>query len=350
MSRGVRISLAVLSGLMLGASFPPSPFYSIAYVALVPLLLLFERVDNYKQVLWYTYLMSMVFHAVSVYWVGGFTHGRDPYLMTSGALLVFLHPVLYWIITIPYFFIRRNAGTVAGIVAFPFLWLSYDYLHSLSDFSFPWMSVGHSQAYDLSRIQLAEYTSVYGPELLVLLFNVLAFVLLIQLASKSWSLRSRYSLVTVGVMALMYFVPYFYGRSVMMNRELTTTGSQLRVGVVQPNIDPWDKWGQPRSAKWQSYQEQVRLLLDESRALVSEGASLIVWPETAVPFEVRSPHYAEIWSALRHDLDSLRVPVFTGLPWMEYFDSTHAPVSAVRIPNTKTFVDSTKCFVLPLRP
>ncbi len=352
MSRRVRISLAVLSGLMLGASFPPSPFYSLAYVAFVPLLLLFERVDTYKQVLWYTYLMSVVFHAVSVYWVGGFTHARDPYLMTSGAALVFLHPALYWIVTVPYYFLRRNTGAVAGLAAFPFLWLSYDYLHSLTDFSFPWMSVGNSQAYDLSRIQLAEYTSMYGPEFLVLLFNVLAFVLLIQLASRSWSLRSRYSLATVGVMVLVYFLPYFYGRSVMKNRELMAGGTHLRVGVVQPNIDPWEKWGQPRSAKWQSYQEQVRLLVDESKVLASDGAALIVWPETAVPFEVRSPHYAEIWSMLRRDLDSIRVPVFTGLPWMEYFDSTHAPVTAIRIPNTNTFVDAynSAALLLPGQP
>ncbi|HEY4612786.1 MAG TPA: hypothetical protein VII11_07375, partial [Bacteroidota bacterium] len=62
MSRWSKIGLAALSGALLGASFPPSPLYSVAYVALIPFLFLLERLEKYKQVLLYTYVMAFVFH------------------------------------------------------------------------------------------------------------------------------------------------------------------------------------------------------------------------------------------------------------------------------------------------
>lgn len=339
MTRRSSVGLAVLSGVLLGISFPPSPFYSVAYVALVPFLFLLERLKSYKQVLMSTYLMALVFHAMTLYWIGGFTHGRDPYLMVSGAAVVFLHPAFYWLITVPYFFIRRHAGIVVGLISFPLIWLAYDYSHSLSEYSFPWVSLGNSQAYDLNRIQIAEYTSIYGPALIVLIFNVLAFVFLAQVASKSWKLSSRPSMIVLAALVLIYLTPSFYGQRVLRNREISTGEQRVRVGLVQPNIDPWEKWGEGRASKWESYQKQLALLVSESKQLAAEGADLIVWPETAIPFEILSPRYYHNWVDLKQRLDSSGVPVFTGLPTAEAFDSASAPVTAVQIRNTNVFIE-----------
>lgn len=311
----------------------------MAYVALVPFLFLLEHLKNYKQVLLYTYLMALVFHAITLYWVGGFTHGRDPYLMISGAAVVFFHPVFYWFVVLPYVFIRRHAGVVVGLIAFPLIWLAYDYSHSLSEYSFPWISLGNSQAYDIYRIQIAEYTSIYGPTLLILAFNVLAFVLLAQVAAKSWKLSSRPSIIVIGTLLLIYLVPLFYGQRVVRDREMSAVGQRIRIGLVQPNIDPWEKWGEGRASKWESYQRQLALLEAESRQLAAEGAEFIVWPETAIPFEILSPRYYHDWVNLKQRLDSIGVPVFTGLPTAEVFDSVNAPVTAVQIRNTNVFVE-----------
>ncbi|HXG38041.1 MAG TPA: apolipoprotein N-acyltransferase [Bacteroidota bacterium] len=339
MSRWSNIGLAILTGVLLGVSFPPSPFYSAAYVALVPFLFLLERLKSYKQVLVYTYLMALVFHAITLYWIGGFTHGRDPYLMISGAAVVFLHPGFYWLVALPYVFVRRHAGIVLGLISFPLIWLAYDYSHSLSEYSFPWISLGNSQAYDLYRIQIAEYTSIYGPALIVLVFNVLAFVLLAQVASKSWRMFSRPSILVITALVLVYLVPSFYGQRILRSREMFLGEQRIRVGLVQPNIDPWEKWGEGRASKWESYQRQLALLVAESKQLAADGADLIAWPETAIPFEILSPRYYHNWVDLKQRLDSLGVSVFTGLPTAEAFDSANAPVTAVPIRNTNVFVE-----------
>ncbi|MCI0707732.1 MAG: apolipoprotein N-acyltransferase [Ignavibacteriae bacterium] len=338
-TRRSRISLAVLSGTLLGLAFPPSPLYSAAYVALVPFLFLMERLENYKQVVWYSYLMTFVFHLFSLYWIGGFTHGRDPYLMASGAAVIILHPLFYWIIFIPYFFIRKHGGVLIGLFSFPFLWISFDYLHSLSEVSFPWVSLGNSQAYDLYRIQIAEYTSLHGPAFVVLLFNVLAFILLIQLASKSWKFSSRESVLTFFVLLLVYLLPLFYGRMVVSNREIPSNEERINVGIVQPDIDPWKKWGEGVTSRWEYYQSQVKLLQEKSAELINNDAELIVWPETAIPFEILSPRYQSNRSELLQYIDTLGVAIFTGLPAAEVFDSTNAPVTAIRVRNSSVFVD-----------
>ncbi|HEY5614587.1 MAG TPA: apolipoprotein N-acyltransferase [Bacteroidota bacterium] len=338
-SRRSGIMLAVLSGALLGVAFPPSPLYSTAYVALVPFLFLLERLDKYRQVMFYTYVMTLVFHLFTLYWIGGFTHGRDPYLMASGAAVVFLHPIFYFLITIPYVFVRKHGGVLLGLVSFPFIWISFDYLHSLSEVSFPWVSLGNSQAYDLYRIQIAEFTSVHGPAFLILLFNMLAFVLLVQVASKSWKLTSRASVLTVLALLFVYLLPLFYGRTVVKNRELSGSETRIRIGVVQPNIDPWEKWGEGRASKWDFYQDQVRVLVEKSNVLAQSGAEMVIWPETAIPLEILSPRYDSYRAELQQKIDSVGVPVFTGLPVAEVFDSVNAPITASRVPNTSIFVD-----------
>ncbi|MBM4169101.1 MAG: apolipoprotein N-acyltransferase [Ignavibacteria bacterium] len=342
--------LAILSGLLLGAAFPPSPLYFLAYVALIPFLILLERLETYRQVLFYTYLMALAFHLVTLYWVGGFTHRRDPYLMVMGTALVLFHPTFYWLITIVYFFLQKHAGVTAGRVAFPFLWTSYDYLHSLSDFS-PWISIGNSQAYNLYGIQIAEYTSTYGPGLFVLIINVLLSVLLAPFFRNTRSLFSRNSLVVATVVVLFYVGPLFYGIIAVKDRGIPPSRDRLRVAIIQPNIDPWEKWGY-RTLKWKSFQDQLSLLLNESKEVAARNPELIVWPETAIPYEIFSSRHFVDSLTLRKELDSICVAVFTGMPAVESFDSAHSPVSAVGTSHANTFFEyyNAATLIVPHQP
>ncbi len=336
---GSNILLAVLSGVMLGVSFPPSPLYSTAYVGLVPFLVLLERLRSYTQVLRYTYLMMFVFHTITLYWVGGFVHGRDTYMMISGAALLLIHPAFYWLVTVPYWFIRSHAGIAWALMAFPLVWVAYDYSHASTEFSFPWITLGNSQVYDLYRSQIVEFGSVYALTLLLVAFNVLAFVLLIQLTTRSWRWSSRPAVVTFSGLVLLYLVPLLYGRSVVQRYEIPSGGQKLRVGIIQPNVDPWEKWGEGRMAKWDSYQQQVRTLLLETQKLLQEPHDLVVWPETAIPFEVLSPRFSHYWGNYKAAIDAMNVAVFTGFSAVEYFDSLSAPVTAVRMRDSDVFVD-----------
>ncbi len=54
--------LALLSGIILGFSFPPFQFGIIAIIGFVPLFILFESIDTFKKAFRYAYLTFFVFN------------------------------------------------------------------------------------------------------------------------------------------------------------------------------------------------------------------------------------------------------------------------------------------------
>ena len=319
-SRMHRFILACSSGVMLAAAFPPSPLYSLAYVALIPLLLLLETVRGTWKILRMSYLTFLIFHVATLYWIGGFVDGKDIWLMIAGAAVVLIHPLFYWPIVLLYAWVRKKLGLLPGLVFFVLAWTSYDFSHSLSEFSFPWITLGNSQAYDLPRIQIAEYTSVYGLSFLVLAFNVIGFVLVTKLATRGWTFRSRSALVSVAILAILYFGPWVFGEARMQHYARDVGIDTVNVGIVQPNVDPFDKWTK-RS-------EQMPVLLAYTEKLAREETDLVVWPETAIPLFILQPQYSGYLGSVRSILDSLRLSLLTGLPSVVYYDSLDAPITA----------------------
>lgn len=333
------ISLAVASGIMLGFAFPPSPLYSLAYLGLVPLLFLIVRIDRFGELIRYSYLSMLIFHVITLYWVSGITHLRDPYLLVSGGALLLVHPMFYWLPIIGASFVRRRLGNLSFLIAFPALWVGFEYAHSLGEASFPWLTLGNSQAYDVHRIQIAEYTSVYGISLLVVVFNTMAFALLRNLMERTWRFSSRKSLTLVTLLVMLYIVPLVYGVVRREQYDSLSGETVASVGVVQPNIDPYEKWGEGSESKVESYARQLRILYEETRELSRDSLDLVVWPETAVPFYVLLPQNAEYYNQLKHEIDLANTAVFTGLPYGEYTDSTNATGTAKWIPQAGMFFE-----------
>lgn len=334
-----RLALAIASGLMLGASFPPSPIYSLAYVGLIPFLLLTETFHGTWRLLRYSYLTFLILHAMTLYWIGGFVVGKDIWMMVAGAALLIIHPLFYWPVVLLYVWVRKRLGLVAGLAFLPLVWISYEYSHSLGEFSFPWITLGNSQAYDLHRIQIAEFTSAYGISFLILCFNVIGFVLVTKLATRSWTFRSRVTLICLFSLVLIYFGPWIYGDVKIAQYTNATAVNNLNVGIVQPNIDPWEKWGEGSMSRWASYDRQLSLFARETRSLALRVPDLVVWPETAVPFPILLPGNQVYWSWLRSVLDSSRTAVLTGFPYIVYYDSASAPTTASRDPIRNRYYD-----------
>jgi apolipoprotein N-acyltransferase len=347
-----RLLMAVLSGAMLGFAFPPSPFYSLAYVGFVPFFLLVETLDSVWRILRYSYVMLLVFHIIALYWTGGFTHGHDAWMMAAGGALLLVHPLFSWVPILLFLLIRRRLGFLAGLLSFPFLWVACEYSHALSEFSFPWITLGNSQAYDLHRIQIAEYTSVYGLSFLIVLFNVFAFLLVVNLATRKWRFRMPAALATLALLVIIYFGPWLAGNVLMARAARGDFVAKLHVGIVQPNIDPWEKWGEGFASKFDSYEQQLSALVNETRLLAPKHPDLVVWPETAIPYRILLPNHALSWSGLRAQLDSIGVPVFTGLPYTRFYDAAEAPVTANQLDSTQTYYDdfNSATLLLPHQP
>jgi apolipoprotein N-acyltransferase len=332
-------ALALASGILLGASFPPSPLHSLAYVGLIPLLVLAESVATVWRTLRFSYVAFLVFHVITLYWTGGFVVGKDPWMMIAGGALLLIHPLFYVAVVGLYLLVRNIRGLFVALAALPFLWIAFEYSHALGEFSFPWITLGNSQAYDLPRAQIAAVTSVYGISLFILLFNVVGFVLVSKISTGRWPLRSSKTILTVLMLTAVYLIPWIYGKVAMSRLEPEQKNPNIKVGIVQPNIDPWEKWGSSGPNRWAGFEKQLEILLASTRQLATEQPDLVVWPETAIPFRILLPQNEIYLTWLRSQLDTLGIPLLTGLPSTVWYDSSEAPLTASRNPLGRGYYD-----------
>ncbi|MCU0452162.1 MAG: apolipoprotein N-acyltransferase [Bacteroidetes bacterium] len=332
---------SLVSGILLGAAFPPSPVPSIAFVALLPWLTVFDHERSFGRMFRSCYAMLFAFHLTTVYWTGGFVHGRDEWMMAAGGALLVLHPFFYLPFIMAAWGVRRQLGRVWGLAAFVLFWVTFEFFHARGEFSFPWIALGNSQASDILRIQMAELVSTTGLSLHILAFNALSFAALQLTAERPWPAGRRAILPLVSLMALVYAGPMVYGWYRIAGLESGSSGQRpVHVTVVQPDIDPWEKWGRSSGEKWLVYERQLEVLDSLTRSRAVDEPDLIIWPETATPFHVLLPGYRPWLDGIQRLVSNVGGVLVTGLPHARYFDKADAPITSRRIGDTDRFVES----------
>ena len=328
--------LALLSGLMLGFSFPPLRLGILACFGLVPLLIALTRARSLRSALGLTYVALFPFHVIALNWTGGYVHGNDPYMMIAGAITMIVHPLFYCLPFGLYHLVRKKLGENAGLIALPFLWVGYEYSHSLSEWSFPWLTIGNSQSYDLARIQFISFTGIWGLSLWIIVINVTAYMLYRSLARRPEDFLPRRAIGIAALLAVLYLIPSAVGTYVLSTAppagESGGTGKDITVGIIQSNVDPWEKWTRRGTDLASLYLGLTRRLIEGQSA---HPPQIVLWPETAVTGFPLLPGSRPILDRLHAGVDSLNVSVLTGIDHAEiYKDPSHAPPSARLSPMT----------------
>jgi apolipoprotein N-acyltransferase len=303
----------------------------LACVGLVPLLIALDEVPRVRGGLRYVYTAMLVFHVITLNWTGGYMHSEDPYMMIAGGITMTLHPFFYFVPLGIYLWVKGRWGRTTALALLPVLWVGYEYSHTLGEWSFPWLTLGNSQSYDLARVQVAAFTGVLGLSFWILVVNVVALAVLDLVARDGpLSLFRGAGRLPAALLVLLVLAPGVAGTIILSGAPPpgAVEGRPLTVGMVQSNMDPWRKWEM-------SAGDQVRLYLDRTRALAllpeESRPDLVLWPETAVNSYLLTPPAAHLLHQVQSALDSLGVPVVTGMPHaVIYPDSTTAPRSARR--------------------
>lgn len=272
--------LALLSAFLLWFAWPPIPFSSpILLIALVPILLATENIIGVqakkkgKLIFRTAFLCFFAWNTASIYWV---FNSLDSAMPTWVAALISLIPfglgavlmtIAFWL----YYRLRLITSKVwayAGLICF---WIGYEYLHQSWDLAFPWMNLGNGFAATHQLIQWYEYTGVYGGTLWVLLSNILFFEILLAIKAGNLKLnRTRLILPTLILVTLPVLISLFIYFS------NTEKSNPANIVVVQPNIDPYKKFGtMPPS-------EQINRLIHLSDSVGQSNTEYFIWPETAI--------------------------------------------------------------------
>jgi apolipoprotein N-acyltransferase len=272
--------LALLSEFLLWLAWPPIPF--TALILLVALIPLFEAAENIiesdekkkgKQIWRIALICFFIWNTASIYWVFNSLNAVMPVWLALiisqipfflGALLMALS---FWL----YFQLRKVTSKIWSYVGFICLWIGYEYLHQSWDLAFPWMNLGNGFAESHYLVQWYEYTGVYGGTLWVLISNILLFESRLAIKNKLAKIQKIKLLSTTAAFILL---PILASILIYVNYEERENPANLV--VVQPNIDPYEKFGSLSSS------DQVEKLIKLSEGIGQANTEFFVWPETAI--------------------------------------------------------------------
>lgn len=257
---------AAVSGALAALAFPPSPFWPLAWVALLPLYRSFEAGRGW----WPAFVAGLAYHGLTVYWIG---LNSDPppllaFLSLLGAL-VWLSALWGLAGSLTAFLVRR-LGPAAIVLHGPAL-VAIDWWVEGTEMGFPWNLLGATQVDDPLLRPLAAIGGMHALTLAVLLLNWLAWR-----AWRSWSGDRRRSLKALALLPVALLGCLLLGR--LGTGEIVESGPPLKVLIVQGNVPPEEKWGNPYT-----WTVDKQLALSDSALDAGAEAELVIWPETAVP-------------------------------------------------------------------
>jgi apolipoprotein N-acyltransferase len=330
--------LALISSLLMWLAWPPHNWLApILLVGLVPLFIALNNIittgekKTGKKIFLTAGLSFLIWNTACIYWVFNAISAQNnpivaflvsliPYGL--GALLMTFAFWLYYRLSLKV----NKYIAYAGLICF---YIAMEYLHESWDLAFPWMTLGNGFAGMHQLVQWYEFTGVYGGSLWILLSNILAFEIYKAIKDKS-----EHKLYLTISWALTLILPIGYSLYTYSNYQEKNV--PINIVVVQPNVDPYKKYGQ-FAAK-----EQLQSLIQLSDSVAQTNTEYFIWPETAIP------KYADE-DQIRSNQDYLTAQQFlskykngtliTGIESVKWYNNQQT-ISAKQYENTGNYYDS----------
>ena len=256
--------------------------------------------------------------------------------MISGALLLFVNPAQLLIPSTLYYFTKKLFKRNIALFVFPLFWVTYEYVTMITEFHFPWITLGSGLALFNKFIQAADIVGSLGLSLIVVFINVFFYKAFINYKISG---KKFYQNFLVSLLIFLIVISYGFYRT----SSFTQPGKKIRVGLIQPNINPWDKWS---TGDLNTF---LDLYLGLSKKAIDSGAEILFWPETAMPVYLMSGRYQSTVDSIYSFLRQNNIYLLTGMPDLIYYDKSHHPDDA-KYSETSDFYYATYNAVLLLSP
>jgi apolipoprotein N-acyltransferase len=269
------LGLSVLSAVLLWLAWPTISITFLLYFGLVPLLYLerlirdSDRFHKGRQVFLWAWLSFILWTLLTNHWIyNAHWSGLLAAMLVNGTLMA----GVWWLYHKTSIFLGSFKGKVALIV----YWLAFEYFHLDWDLSYPWMMLGNGMAPQIGSVQWYSYTGVMGGSLWILLLNLVFFSYHSKwLNMKGFQGRNNIHVNYIILLSLVYGLPQVFSHRI--KQERLDEMPQLKVAVVQPNLDPYEEKFERTNLQQVAYFQDI--VPDSVRA----NADLIVFPETALP-------------------------------------------------------------------
>lgn len=288
-----KILLAILSGLLITASFPPLKTDWLIWISIIPLLISLEETSP-RTALKLGIIAGLAHYLSLIYWIINVIStygGLDIFTSLFTLFLLCLYLSLYmglFSLLIVYFGKSR-----LKIFFFAEIWVSLEYIRTILFTGFPWGLLGYTQYNWLSIAQVADITGVYGISFIIIAFNILIF----QMISRHKNiLKNKYYISQALILFIVVSITVLYGNNRLKQNSINTPENQkINIAIIQGNID--------QAIKWNNEFQEITLnkYLNLTRNSYDTNPDIIIWPETAVPlfFQDNSPLTQTLYSIPR---------------------------------------------------
>ena len=271
--------LAVLFALMMSVPFIIPNTGLAALLGLLPLLMMERIADQLgKKRIWlYHYSAFVLWNTLTTFWVCNATVGGGIFAILANSLQMSLIFGLF----------RISKKKFSGALSYIFLavtWIAWERFYFDAEISWPWLVLGNSFARTTWAIQWYEITGTLGGSLWIWAANLSIFGLLVSLSDGNffcWNNKAK-AASFAGIIVL-FAVPLITSSVIGSRYEdsMNESAENLDVLIVQPNIDPYNKFQAMTQDQQNSLLENLIVPALSGRfADSTASALLIVAPET----------------------------------------------------------------------
>ena len=282
------LSLSFVGGVLMGLGwyFPFSPLLFIGLVPLIELIEFYfskneEQKENtnteikkkkyFTRLCFFIWIYFVIWNAGVYWWLWN--------ALSVGVIGVFLlNAFLQLLPIIVYIFTRRFSVGFINYLSLVSCWLFFEYVHLNWVLSYPWMNIGNAFGEVPTWVQWYEYTGTFGGTLWVLLANILAYHVFIELEIKV----GAFLVLVVVPIAVSYGMYSVYDKNVENNNQ-----KSVEIAVIQPNLDCYSekfshnpKTGEP-STNYVPFEKQIERYISLGQNVITDSTKYIILPETA---------------------------------------------------------------------
>lgn len=317
LSKTQRFGLSILTGVLLGISFPyTGSLFFLSFIAWVPLLFLEDYITqkNYRsrKIFTHAYIAFFFYNLIATWWI---------YFASAGGavMAVFANSLLMAITFYLFHLTKKHIGKKEGYISLILYWVAFEYLHFHWELSWPWLNLGNTFSRVPWLVQWYEHTGILGGTIWILLLNLFFFRLLSKHVNgiQKWTQQRSLGIL----IALFLFVPSLF--SIVRYVNYKETIAREDVVILQPNIDPYNvKFSTPLL-------DQVDKMLSLAKGKVNANTDLVLAPETSLSYEFYEENFKsyDFFPPLDSAVQKWKCDFLLGASTVRNFESKYSEAS-----------------------
>ena len=318
-----KLIFPLLSGLLLGLSYPPFNFGFFAWIALIPLFYSISKEEKVINKAFFGFLSSFSSNLIILNWMG-LNSGTSALVAIISYLSLSLYLTIFWVaFIISIHFIPKKME----LFLIPISWIFFvEFLRNIGPLAGPWMNLSLTQSEYIRIIQLASI-EVHAISFIVICFNLILYRVLIERNT----VFLKYFIVIL--CSILLFGNYHVNKQ--NNRSVEKL---VNLSIGQPSIFPDEKWNPNLRLRNLAIMDS---LLTKS---LEEKADIIIWPEVAVTSFLANNSYDRI----RFQNKLSGAYLITGIPERKTIDGVNQNFnSSIILKPDGSFDTYQKIFLVP---